>query len=252
MLPFSPLRELLALPIAPGSAWCSFKPGWLRRRSDLVVCRSGGRAAGRPGGRQRASGCACVTSRGPTGQYERVEHDARRLRERSPLERPWIVLSVALFLVVGFGVFARRTHNTRSVSASETQLRSAYLRPLERSGLNTEVSEVCHYYRFSSHDPWHFAIRVVVGAPVDRVAKVLSATVGVIRTDRDPVVLQQYRGRPNDGWDGTLSRSGTGTTIDLLKNNLAVSADGPGVGWLPVCENTRQWADQNHQASSAP
>ncbi len=124
---------------------------------------------------------------------------------------------------------------TADVGTVEKQLRDGYLQPLEDGGLTFEVVEVCHYSR-EEDEPWHLGVSLAVDASPERVAEVLSQTVGVLLTDRDPMVVQQYEGEPAKGWDGAIADGGDTTTVGLVKNNVVVEADQLSVGWLQECE----------------
>lgn len=126
-----------------------------------------------------------------------------------------------------------------SPQGAEAQLDEAYLEPLIDAGFAIEVTEVCHYRRETAGEPWHFQVRLHVGAEPGAVADALADSVGVIRRDHDPIIAQQYVGEPGRGWDGNLD-PGTGdaegsTEIGLVKNNVEVAGDLPPVGWLQVC-----------------
>ncbi len=126
----------------------------------------------------------------------------------------------------------------RDVSGSEAQFDEAFLRPLDMAGLDYQIDEVCHYERRAPGEPWHLQIAVSIDASPRVVARALAADVDIIRTDRDPMVLQQFAGRPGDGWDGSLEAQDQGTLLGVAKNNVAVDGDRPPIGWLPICDHS--------------
>jgi hypothetical protein len=158
------------------------------------------------------------------------------VRARST-RRAWCIV-VSAAILVALVAFAHADHSG-AVATAEHQLKSGYLDPLTRGRLATEVLEACHYGRTSPHDPWHFSVKIAVRASTYDVVKALARDVGVIRSDRNPVIVQQFKGAPQRGWNGIIEPSATGTLISVVKNNVDVSANGPGVGWMPICPESK-------------
>lgn len=158
-----------------------------------------------------------------------VHSDTRRKRR---------YLGIALVAVLGILLLFRGGGSGASVAASERQLRSAFLQPLERAGLSVEVFDACHYERQSPQEPWHLSIGIGVAASVPEVVKVLSGHVLVV-DDRDDPLVQQFKGAPNRGWNGVIKASGSQSLVLLVKNNVHMSNESIGVGWLPVCTEGR-------------
>jgi hypothetical protein len=165
-----------------------------------------------------------------------IEAPRRDTRRR----RRFIVLVVALALVVVFVVLAVRARDGSASSAgSERQLRSGFLEPIAAAGISTEVVEACHYLRRTPGEPWHFSVRIIVAAPQSEVVEALRAKTRVVIHDNgDQQVVQQFPGQPSRGWNGILAPSGSGTRLELVKNNVHTSDTSIGVGWLPVCANS--------------
>ncbi len=143
--------------------------------------------------------------------------------------------SFGLGLLAGVIAVASACSSDDSLSASEAQFEEAFLQPLVAAGLDYSVEEVCHYERQNSGAPWHLQVRVSVEADPNEVADALVATVDIIERDRDPMILQQYAGEPNRGWDGVLESETGDTALGLTKHHVDVGGDLPSVGWLPVC-----------------
>ena len=171
--------------------------------------------------------CASV-SQAPTAAWPR-------------LRRTLVALTVFLAAVTVLVLTSR--HPSRSVAASERQLREGYLEPLGKAGLAIEVLDTCHYYRFSAPDPekdWHFSVKIAVSASPHTVAQVLRHKTGaVITDDRTAIGVQQYRGEPNRGWNGGIADANGGTIVSLVKNNIATSERSIPIGWQSICPETR-------------
>jgi hypothetical protein len=157
---------------------------------------------------------------------------------RSDAKRTRRYVGIALVAFVGMLLLFRGGGSEASVAASERQLRSGFLQPLERAGLAVEVVEACHYERQSPQEPWHLSIGIGVAAPVSEVVKVLAAHVVVV-DDRDAPVVQQFKGAPGRGWNGVIEESGSRTRVLLVKNNVHANDQSIGIGWLPVCTEGR-------------
>ena len=112
-------------------------------------------------------------------------------------------VATLLLLVLTTGLVAACADDS-SVDDSEAQLEEGYLVPLEAAGLSYTVDEVCHYERRTADEPWHLQVTMTVDAVPADVAAAIEGQVGVVRRDRQPMVVQQYAGEPNRGWDGSI------------------------------------------------
>jgi hypothetical protein len=147
---------------------------------------------------------------------------------------------IAVVALCGLLYAVRSFQSSASLAASEHQLRSGFLEPLGRSGISTEVLDACHYDRRSPQEAWHLSVKIATGASQTAVIEALRArTRAVVVDDRENPLIQQFPGQPNRGWDGTISTSTTGTLISLVKNNVHTNEGAIGIGWLPVCPESR-------------
>jgi hypothetical protein len=161
---------------------------------------------------------------------------------------PAIVTVTVVALVAVTVVLLNDRPSSRSVTASERQLRAGYLEPLTEAGLAIEVLDACHYYRYSPdksgapgpEDGWHFSVKIAVSESPDTVAQSLRQKTGaVIVDDRTPILVQQYRGQPNRGWNGTIADAEGGSIVTVVKNNIATSDRSIPIGWQSICAETR-------------
>lgn len=161
--------------------------------------------------------------------------------------RVFVGLAV-LALVAAFAIFLNGRGASRSVATSERQLREGYLKPLTEAGLAVEVLDACHYYRSSPQesgapapeDGWHFSVKIAVADSPDAVARVFRQKTGVVVVDdRSPILLQQYRGQPSRGWNGTLEDADGGSVVTVVKNNIATSDRSIPIGWQSICPESR-------------
>ncbi len=163
---------------------------------------------------------------------------------RPHLRRTRALVALAAVALVALTVFVLNDRpSSRSVSASERQLREGYLEPLTEAGLAIEVLDACHYYRFEAPDPerdWHLSVKIAVSDSPDTVAQLLRQKTGaVIVDDRTPILVQQYRGQPNRGWNGTIADADGGSIVTVVKNNVATSERSIPIGWQSICPETR-------------
>jgi hypothetical protein len=61
----------------------------------------------------------------------------------------------------------------------------------------------------------------------------------VIVDDRTPILVQQYRGQPNRGWNGGIADADGGSIVTVVKNNIATSDRSIPIGWQSICPETR-------------
>jgi hypothetical protein len=161
--------------------------------------------------------------------------------------RALVALTVVALVAVTVLMLNDRS-SSRSVTASERQLRSGYLEPLTEAGLAVEVLDACHYSRYSPdendapgpEDAWHFSVKIAVSESPNTVARLLRQKTGaVIVDDRTPIGVQQYRGEPNRGWNGGIAAADGGSIVTLVKNNIATSERSIPIGWQSICPETR-------------
>jgi hypothetical protein len=150
-----------------------------------------------------------------------------------------------LALVAAFAVVLNGRPSSRSVAASERQLREGYLEPLTEAGLAVDVLDACHYTRYSPQEKlapdqgWHFSVKIAVAGSPDAVARVLREQTGaVVLDDRSPILVQQYLGQPNRGWNGGIADADGGSIVALVKNNIATSDPSIPIGWRSICPET--------------
>lgn len=145
------------------------------------------------------------------------------------------LIALLLFFAVPV-LMASACSNDVGVSASEGQFDESYLQPLDAAGLTYSVEEVCHYSRQTSNEGWQLQVSLVVDAGLEDAADALGTEIEVILRDRKPMVLQQYEGEPNLGWNGVLESRGGSSVIGVTKNNVTVDGERPPVAWLQVCD----------------
>lgn len=121
-----------------------------------------------------------------------------------------------------------------SVTDVEDMLIDEYLTPLEEAGITAAVEHACRYAGDITV-PWHLSIVLRLGAPVDRVAGFLADEGMVVRTDRNPMIVQQIFDKPGDGWNGSLTASGEQSRLSLVFNNAERSGWSGAVGWSDSC-----------------
>jgi hypothetical protein len=121
-----------------------------------------------------------------------------------------------------------------SVAGVEDVLIDNYLEPLEKAGITVTVDHACRYAGDITF-PWHLSVALRLDAPVDRVARFLENEGMVVRTDRDPMIVQQIFNNPGDGWNGSLAASGEQSMLSLVFNNAERSGWSGTVGWSDSC-----------------
>ena len=168
---------------------------------------------------------------------------AARLRPRRTRA---VVALAAVGLVAVMALVMNNRPASRSVTASERQLREGYLEPLIEAGLAVEVLDACHYSRddfvapASPEADWHFSVRIAVSESPDTVAQFLREEIGaVIVDDRTPIEVQQYRGQPNRGWNGRIADADGESIVTVVKNNIATSDQDIPIGWQSICPESR-------------
>jgi hypothetical protein len=120
------------------------------------------------------------------------------------------------------------------VPSVEERLVDGFLTPLAAAGMPVTIAESCRY-DLPVDQPWHLNTELRVHATQARVAEVLSAQDMVLLRDRDPMILQQFEGRPGDGWNGVLEAAGDQAVIKLTYNNADREAWAGAVGWAEAC-----------------
>jgi hypothetical protein len=166
---------------------------------------------------------------------------------RLAYRRSRTLVALTVVALVAVSVMALNHHpSSRSVGASERQLRTGFVEPLTKSGLATEVLDTCHYWRSSTQqvigpaDAWHFSVKIAVSASPDAVARVLDQKTGAVITGDDSSFgIQQYRGDPQRGWNGGIAVADGGSVVALVKNNIATSERSVPIGWQPICPESR-------------
>jgi hypothetical protein len=138
------------------------------------------------------------------------------------------VAALALVLAVG-GCAARY-----DVPSVEERLVDGFLTPLAAAEMPVAVAETCRY-DLSVDQPWHLYTELRVDATRARVAEVLSGQDMVLRRDHDPMILQQFEGRPGEGWNGALEAAGEKSVIKLTFNNADRESWDGAVGWAEPC-----------------
>lgn len=140
-------------------------------------------------------------------------------------------LTVALVAPACAGITAPAEPTTASV---EDALAQRFLDPLRAAGIEVTIDRTCHLERRSLEEPWHLEAQLRIAAAADTVANVLEAQDVVVVRDRSPMVVQQERGAPSDGWNGGLERvADDASRLGLTFNNVTVEE--------PVADD---WADQ--------
>lgn len=166
-------------------------------------------------------------------------------RADGPRRTRALVALAAVGLVAVIALVLNSCPSSRSVTASERQLREGYLEPLTEAGLAVEVLDACHYSRddFGAPAPeggWHFSVRIAVSETPDTVAQFLREETGAVILDgRTPIVVQQYRGQPNRGWNGSIAGADGGSVVTVVKNNIATSDQDLPIGWQSICPESR-------------
>jgi hypothetical protein len=122
----------------------------------------------------------------------------------------------------------------RSVAGVEDILIDNYLEPLEKAGIGVTVENACRYPGDMTY-PWHVSVALRLDAPVDRVARFLQDEGMVVRTDRNPMIVQQIFNNPDDGWNGGLEAKGEQSLLSLVFNNAERSGWSGTVGWSDTC-----------------
>jgi hypothetical protein len=145
---------------------------------------------------------------------------------------PWTRLGIVLLAV---GLAAGCGGDRRDVGEAEELLAEGYLEPLDEAGLPASVADACRYDGPVTDPLWHLSVTLRLAGPPERVADVLERAEMVVLRDRTPMIVQQVRDAPRDGWNGVLSASDGGSELGLVYNNAA-RADWDGtVGWAEVC-----------------
>jgi hypothetical protein len=121
------------------------------------------------------------------------------------------------------------------VDTVDSDLASHFLAPLESAGVSYTIENTCHLQRDADTDPWHLEVRVRIDGDRDRVARLLEAQDVVVATDRDPMIIQQERGDPANGWNGVLDAGDGGSALALTYNNVVLDSVGEAGGWAEVC-----------------
>ena len=144
--------------------------------------------------------------------------------------RGWLLVALSLLV----GAVAGCGGVSDDVRDLETALVDTYLTPLSEADLSTSVESTCRLA-----DPidsrWHLSIKIRIGAPENRVADILDGEGVVVVRGREPMIVQQIRNQPNDGWDGILQADGDGSLLWLERSNVTHSGFSDAVGWGEVC-----------------
>ncbi|UQU62429.1 hypothetical protein COUCH_25765 [Couchioplanes caeruleus] len=116
----------------------------------------------------------------------------------------------------------------------ETTLVDTYLTPLTRAGFHPSVESTC---RFADpvDTPWHLDVKIKVAASEKQVADILAEEGVVVVSDREPMIVQQIRDEPGDGWDGVLQADGDSSALLLERSDVTHSGFSDAVGWGEVC-----------------
>lgn len=118
----------------------------------------------------------------------------------------------------------------------DAALAEHYLEPLQSADVSFTVSSTCHLDVPSlPEEPWHLEVLIEVNADTERVADVLAAQDVVLRRDRDPMVVQQEPGKPQQGWNGGLASADDGALLSLTYNNVTPGSFAEAGAWTEAC-----------------
>lgn len=119
------------------------------------------------------------------------------------------------------------------VGAAESELSDQYLKPLKEAGIGVGQPQRCNLDGPEAKERMHLVVYVDLSASPNDVARHLAERGVEIRTDRDPMIVQQNPGQPERGWNGTLQARPAGSRLGLTYNN--VRGQGPGATWAKLC-----------------
>ena len=138
---------------------------------------------------------------------------------------------VAVSLVVGLTAGCGSGSDVHDL---EAVLAEKYLDPLGDAGITVSVVRTCRFAD-AVDTPWHLSVELRVDAPEDRVADVLTDAGVVVVRGREPMIVQQIRNEPEEGWDGILATSGDRSTLRLEHPYATHSGWTDALGWGEVC-----------------
>jgi hypothetical protein len=122
---------------------------------------------------------------------------------------------------------------SKDVEDVEDALVEQFLDPLATDGITLSVESACRYAG-PVDAPWHLSMELRIDARRERVVDALKGEGMIVRSDREPMLLQQIPGKPDEGWNGSLVASGDDSILYLLYNNA--THDWPdALGWADVC-----------------
>jgi hypothetical protein len=114
-------------------------------------------------------------------------------------------------------------------------LTEGFLDPLAAAGLPATVTDTCRYAGPAEDERWHLSVELRVAADEKRVAAALLDAGVVVVRDREPMIVQQFPGRPSDGWNGGLRADRAATVLGLVFNNARHTSGPAALGWSEIC-----------------
>lgn len=141
-------------------------------------------------------------------------------------------------VLVAGALLASGCSSATTIAAVDAALAERYLEPLRSADIGFTVDNTCHLDLPSLPDePWHLEVQIKVNADTERVADVLEAEDVVLVRDRDPMVVQQERGKPQLGWNGVLESADDGSLLGLTHNNVTSGSFAEAGAWAEVCRS---------------
>lgn len=143
------------------------------------------------------------------------------------------VAGVALALATALAVSA--SSPPVDVHGASSLLDEGFVQPLVDRSIPIEVTETCRYEIMDGDTHQHLDVELRLGADSHHVAEVLSAAGVVV----DGGTVQQFPGRPADGWNGGLRADTTGSSsLGLVFNNVSLSDGDLASGWAETCPSS--------------
>lgn len=142
----------------------------------------------------------------------------------------WIRHGTALLAIL----LVARCGTSSDVTDVEDMLVERFLDPLAAGGITASIEGACRYPG-SVDAPWHLKVELHLDASPRNGADVLVGEGMIVRPDREPMIVQQVPDGPNEGWNGGLTASDSGSVLGLTYNNATRSGWSGAVGWAEEC-----------------
>lgn len=147
--------------------------------------------------------------------------------------RTILALALSALLSAGCG----GSDELPDVEEVEATLQEHYVQPLSEAGITATVERTCRYSG-PAEGPWILLTDLHLDAPAAEVLQALQDQGVQVRDQDQPVGVQQVPGHPDEGWDGTVTATGSGSTLSLRRYSVVNTPAERARRWSTVCPET--------------